>query len=222
MDGFLGEIRMFAGNYAPEDWAICNGALLPIVGNEALYSLLGVKYGGDAVTLFQQAKPFGLFEKTKVLVDSANEFLVPLAMKDQTPDTWTGTHWYFNGNTDNPMSKHLYDAYVQRTGNKYPMGWAAEAHAAVYAYKAALEKTGGETKADAIIAALKGLTFDSATGKRTLRAEDNQAIKSVEIIRISPKADNPDGFAVTDFVSVPGDSVVEPARPGQKLELKSL
>lgn len=179
-------------------------------------------YGGDAVTLFQQAKPFGLFEKTKVVVDSANEFLVPLAMKDQTPDTWTGTHWYFNGNTDNPMSKHLYDAYVARTGNKYPMGWAAEAHAAVYAYKAALEKTGGETKADAIIAALKGLTFDSATGKRTLRAEDNQAIKSVEIIRISPKADNPDGFVVTDFVSVPGESVVEPARPGQKLELKTL
>lgn len=52
MDGFLGEIRMFAGNYAPEDWAICNGALLSIAGNEALYSLLGVKYGGDAVTNF--------------------------------------------------------------------------------------------------------------------------------------------------------------------------
>lgn len=52
MDGFLGEIRMFAGNYAPEDWAMCDGTLMPIQGNEALYSILGTKYGGDGVTNF--------------------------------------------------------------------------------------------------------------------------------------------------------------------------
>jgi microcystin-dependent protein len=52
MDYYLGEIRAFAGNYAPEDWALCNGATLPINGNEALYSLLGVTYGGDGVTNF--------------------------------------------------------------------------------------------------------------------------------------------------------------------------
>ncbi|MEN2976630.1 ABC transporter substrate-binding protein (plasmid) [Tistrella bauzanensis] len=179
-------------------------------------------YGGDAVTLYQQARPFGLFDKTKVLVDSANEFLVPLAMKDQTPDTWTGTHWYFKANQGNPMSDHLYNAYVERTGNHYPMGWAAEAHAAVYAYKAAIEKTGGDTKAAAIIAALKGLTFDTATGKRTLRAEDNQAVKNAEAMRIQPKTGSADGFEVTDYISVPGDSVVEPPRPGEKLELKTL
>lgn len=52
MDGYLGEIRMFAGGYAPENWALCNGALLPINGNEALYSILGVTYGGDGRTNF--------------------------------------------------------------------------------------------------------------------------------------------------------------------------
>lgn len=52
MDGFLGEIRMFAGNYAPQGWALCDGSLLPISGNEALFSLLGTSYGGDGVSQF--------------------------------------------------------------------------------------------------------------------------------------------------------------------------
>jgi len=51
-DPFLGEIRMFAGNFAPQDWALCNGALLPISGNEALFALVGVVYGGDGQTTF--------------------------------------------------------------------------------------------------------------------------------------------------------------------------
>jgi microcystin-dependent protein len=53
MDYYLGEVRAFAGIYAPTDWAICNGAALPIAGNEALYSLLGVTYGGDGVKDFK-------------------------------------------------------------------------------------------------------------------------------------------------------------------------
>jgi microcystin-dependent protein len=47
-DQYLGEIRLFAGNYAPQGWAMCNGQSLPISQNEALYSLLGTIYGGDA------------------------------------------------------------------------------------------------------------------------------------------------------------------------------
>lgn len=53
MDYYIGEIRAFAGNYAPEDWALCNGATMPINGNEALFSLLGVTYGGDGVNNFK-------------------------------------------------------------------------------------------------------------------------------------------------------------------------
>ena len=46
-DPFLGEIRMFGGNYAPRNWAFCNGQLLAISQYEALYSLVGTAYGGD-------------------------------------------------------------------------------------------------------------------------------------------------------------------------------
>jgi microcystin-dependent protein len=51
-DQCYGEIRIFAGNYAPEGWALCDGSVLPITGNEALYSLLGTAYGGDGVKTF--------------------------------------------------------------------------------------------------------------------------------------------------------------------------
>ncbi|MDX1908219.1 MAG: tail fiber protein [Bacteroidia bacterium] len=51
-DGIMAEIRMFAGNFAPKYWAICNGALLSIAQNQALFSLLGTTYGGDGVTTF--------------------------------------------------------------------------------------------------------------------------------------------------------------------------
>lgn len=49
---FLGEIRMFAGSFAPSAWALCNGQSLPIAGNEPLFTLLGTTYGGDGVTDF--------------------------------------------------------------------------------------------------------------------------------------------------------------------------
>ena len=49
---FLGEIRMFAGNFAPREWALCNGQLLSIAQNTALFSLLGTQYGGNGTTDF--------------------------------------------------------------------------------------------------------------------------------------------------------------------------
>jgi len=51
-EGFIGEIRMFAGNFAPRGWAMCDGQLLPINQNQALFSILGTTYGGDGRTTF--------------------------------------------------------------------------------------------------------------------------------------------------------------------------
>ncbi|MEZ4851919.1 MAG: tail fiber protein [Bacteroidia bacterium] len=47
MEPTMGEIRMFAGNFAPRSWAFCEGQLLSIVANQALFSILGTMYGGD-------------------------------------------------------------------------------------------------------------------------------------------------------------------------------
>lgn len=51
-EDFIGEIRMFAGSYAPRGWLLCNGQILPIAQNQALFSILGTMYGGDGHTNF--------------------------------------------------------------------------------------------------------------------------------------------------------------------------
>ncbi|WXH29301.1 hypothetical protein WA016_03259 [Myxococcus stipitatus] len=52
VDQFIGEIRIFAGNFAPRGWALCEGQLLPIAQNTALFSILGTTYGGNGQTTF--------------------------------------------------------------------------------------------------------------------------------------------------------------------------
>ena len=49
---FLSELRIFAFNFPPKGWAFCDGRLLPINQNQALFSLLGTTYGGDGITTF--------------------------------------------------------------------------------------------------------------------------------------------------------------------------
>jgi microcystin-dependent protein len=49
---FIGEIRMFGGNFAPDGWAFCNGQMLAISENEALFALIGTIYGGNGQTTF--------------------------------------------------------------------------------------------------------------------------------------------------------------------------
>ena len=52
MDPFIGEVLMFVGNFAPRGWAFCDGQLLPISQNTALFSIIGTTYGGDGRTTF--------------------------------------------------------------------------------------------------------------------------------------------------------------------------
>jgi microcystin-dependent protein len=51
-DQFVGEIRIFGGNFAPNGWALCNGQILAISQNTALFSLLGTQFGGNGTTNF--------------------------------------------------------------------------------------------------------------------------------------------------------------------------
>lgn len=51
-DPYVGEIRMFGGNFAPAGWAFCDGSLMPISENETLFQLIGTTYGGDGQSTF--------------------------------------------------------------------------------------------------------------------------------------------------------------------------
>ncbi|RKE03277.1 phage tail protein [Marinifilum flexuosum] len=52
MNGVIGQVKLFAGNFAPRSWAFCNGQLLAISSNNALFSIIGTAYGGDGRTTF--------------------------------------------------------------------------------------------------------------------------------------------------------------------------
>ncbi|EJL67999.1 phage tail protein [Chryseobacterium populi] len=52
MDEYMGIVKLFAGNFAPRGWMFCDGRLLSIAQNSALFSLLGTTYGGDGITTF--------------------------------------------------------------------------------------------------------------------------------------------------------------------------
>jgi microcystin-dependent protein len=58
---YVGEIRVFATNFAPAGWALCDGSILPIKQNTALFSLLGTSYGGDGSTTFALPNLRGVF-----------------------------------------------------------------------------------------------------------------------------------------------------------------
>src|SRR5690606_34144905 len=52
MEEMIGIVKLFGGNFAPRNWAFCNGSLLPISQNQALFSILGTTYGGDGANTF--------------------------------------------------------------------------------------------------------------------------------------------------------------------------
>ncbi len=52
MDEYMGIVKLFAGNFAPRGWMFCNGSILSISQNSALFSLLGTTYGGDGISTF--------------------------------------------------------------------------------------------------------------------------------------------------------------------------
>jgi len=52
MEPIIGEIKLFPADFVPQGWAFCNGAILPIAQYQALFALIGTKYGGNGVTDF--------------------------------------------------------------------------------------------------------------------------------------------------------------------------
>jgi len=111
-DPFLAEIRIFAGNYAPQGWALCNGQLMPISQNTALFSLLGVTYGGDGRVTFglpnltgsspmQQGQGPGLSQR--YLGEVGGSPAVTLLNSEMPAHTHTPMAVGANGNSGSPV-----------------------------------------------------------------------------------------------------------------------
>ena len=110
----LGEVRMFAGNFPPSGWALCNGQLLSIASNTALFSLLGTTYGGNGVNTFalpnlQSRVPLhpgqGLGLSPRVRGESAGEETHVLTVLEIPSHTHQALASATNGNGDSPASR---------------------------------------------------------------------------------------------------------------------
>lgn len=100
MEGYLAQIIMFAGDFAPRFWAFCQGQLLPIQQNAALFSLLGTTYGGNGTTNFalpdfRGRSPIGVGQgnglSNVVLGEAAGQQQVTLSLSNLPAHTHTGT-----------------------------------------------------------------------------------------------------------------------------------
>ncbi|MGJ8666621.1 MAG: phage tail protein [Patiriisocius sp.] len=66
-DGYLGQVLLFAGNFAPRGWAFCQGQIQQIAKNQSLFAILGTKYGGDGRTTFGLPKMESQDEVTYII-----------------------------------------------------------------------------------------------------------------------------------------------------------
>lgn len=135
MEPFLGEIRAFAFGYAPRGWLLCNGVLLAINTNQALFALLGTRYGGNGTTTF--ALP-NLCGRTPVGYDSN----MPIGMV-------TGTESVTLISTQIPQHTHQVMCTTATATTNIPAGHAmAQTNASLLAYA----NTGDAQMADSAIA----------------------------------------------------------------------
>jgi microcystin-dependent protein len=126
-DPFLAEIRMFSGNFAPTGWALCNGQLMPIQQNTALFSLLGVSFGGNGSTTFglpdligaaplQQGQGPGL--SPRFLGESGGSAAVTLLSSEMPMHTHTVQAVNGSGNTVQPTGARFASAMSGKVGAK--------------------------------------------------------------------------------------------------------
>ncbi|HZS16250.1 MAG TPA: tail fiber protein [Candidatus Dormibacteraeota bacterium] len=124
-DQFLGEIRIMGCNFAPVSWALCNGQLMPISQNTALFSLLGTYYGGDGKSTFalpnlQGNAPMMQFQgnglSLRDLGETGGEQAVTLLQTEMPSHTHAANISNANGSTVDPTNAQWAEAKVGRQG----------------------------------------------------------------------------------------------------------
>ncbi len=138
---YVGEIRMFGGNFAPVGWSFCNGSLQPISQFDALYNLIGTTYGGDGQNTFglpdlqgrlpyHQGGTFVIGQKSGTETVTLTTQQLPshshLAMCNtggtatSSPANALWLNWGSNQYTDQPLTSTMPAGAMQQTGGNQP------------------------------------------------------------------------------------------------------
>jgi microcystin-dependent protein len=145
----VAEIRVFPFNFAPKGWALCNGQLLPISQNAALFSLLGTNYGGNGTSTFGLPNLMGLAPmhhgqgpglSSRVVGETGGEGSVVLTAADMPGHSHTVNVVAGVGDTASPADALFAEAQRQRT---HPPAFTAVANANAALNAAAIANTGG-------------------------------------------------------------------------------
>jgi branched-chain amino acid transport system substrate-binding protein len=172
------------------------------------------------VSLLQQGRAVGMDQKFKVIGEAGTELLIAKAMQKSTPkNLWGVTFWAPElepFKSQFPLSPQLMENLIKVTGNKYPAGIVQATHRASLAVFNAVKKA-NSMDTDAVIAALEGLSFDTAAGPYRIRKEDHQGIGSAYFAKIGAR-DAPPGYGLEDVIRLNEADMVEPPTPGKKYE----
>ena len=158
---FVGEIRMFAGNFAPAGWMFCQGQLLPISENETLFTLIGTTYGGDGQSTFalpnlssRVPNHMGtLSGRTFQLGEAAGVESVTLTTNQIPAHTHAATAFDVAGNSADPSGKR-WAASADTTIKPYGLATAIDSTMSA----TAIGSTGGSQPHDNMIPFL-GINF---------------------------------------------------------------
>ncbi|MBE9571628.1 MAG: ABC transporter substrate-binding protein [Proteobacteria bacterium] len=176
------------GGYGPHITAILNAK------PEGLFTPL---YGGDLIAFIREAKEYGLFDKIKVFAHPNFEWANSVALGAKVPEIFA-TEFYLDSLYNYPLSQKYEEAFKKGGGEKYFLinqGSAVTDFAAVYAYKAAIEKVKSFNVKD-IIRGLEDLRWDTPKGKMWMRAGDHQAYFGIPAFQVIPDKAQPFGYRV--------------------------
>jgi branched-chain amino acid transport system substrate-binding protein len=171
------------------------------------------------ISLLQQGRAVGMDKKFKVIGDAGTEMLIAKAMQKSTPgNLWSISFWVpgIENSRRYPLSRALHEGYTKVTGDPNPAGIVHSSHRAALGLFNGVKKA-GSTDTQAVIAALEGLTYDTAMGPYHIRKEDHQGLGQAYIAKVGVK-DEPPGYGINDAVVLNEADVAEPPTPGKKFE----
>jgi branched-chain amino acid transport system substrate-binding protein len=167
------------------------------------------------ISLLQQGRAVGLDKKFKVIGDAGTELMIAKAMQKSTPaNLWSISYWVPGTDVGkrNLLSTPLLDAYTKLTNDKNPPSIVQSSHRCALALFNAVQKA-GVTDTAAVVAALEGLTFDTAVGPYHIRKEDHQGLGQAYIANVGVRDAEP-GYGIVDALAYNEADVAEPATPG--------
>lgn len=207
-EGFIGELKKLK-----PDIKVVSEVFVPM--NEKDYTnyitalleqkpdlVYSVFWSGAGVAFVKQAKPYGLFEKTKFYLAAASIGTAMTSLgKDMVP-MWGSepSDWQI----DNPMNKRLVADFMKETGRP-PHAFVGHSYGAIMILKQAIEKA-NSLDTDKVIAALEGGTFDAPWGKTLVRQGDHQAMGKVFIGAARPNEEYP-FWTLQDLKVIPCEEV---------------